>query len=326
MNRISLNHITELDKNEIFVFGSNLEGLHGSGAALLAYRKWGAIWGQGAGLQGQTYAIPTMHGGVDVIRPYVDEFILFAVEHPELTFMVTEIGCGIAGFSIEEVAPLFADTIGLNNVYLPERFHSLLIKILPCTMEKKIRELYKIRKRNSDDSSIKSLLHRRKQALDEQFTFTDENMAMLKRLDTVLRTSSLAVADKVEHIRREATEKIETDSFVEDFEMEAFIRANVDEYSDATPVDILEIIDAVWLGNNLYPLGTYPTEDQDRRLKKLDDDESRYITNTPLDKLNFCWTFQRLIEHSPYALVDILRINEFWNEVQIRYQNFVTIN
>ena len=70
--------ITELQPNEIFVFGSNLKGMHGGGAAYIAYRKFGAIMGQGVGLQGQSYAIPTMQGGVDTIKPYVDEFIEFA--------------------------------------------------------------------------------------------------------------------------------------------------------------------------------------------------------------------------------------------------------
>ena len=88
--------ITELAENEIFVFGSNLEGAHGGGAALLAYRKFGTIWGQGVGLQGQSYGIPTMHGGVDAIKPYVDEFIEFAKTRPDLTFLVTRVGCGIA--------------------------------------------------------------------------------------------------------------------------------------------------------------------------------------------------------------------------------------
>ena len=113
---------------EIFVFGSNLEGLHGGGAAYLAYRKWGAIWGQGVGLQGQTYGIPTMHGGPDAIRPYVDEFIKFAQVHPELKFLVTEIGCGIAGFTPEEIAPLFTEAIPIENIYLPERFWHILEK------------------------------------------------------------------------------------------------------------------------------------------------------------------------------------------------------
>lgn len=118
--------ITELKENEIFVFGSNLQGMHGGGAARLAYEKFGAIWGQGVGLQGQSYGIPTMHGGVDAIKPYVDEFIEFAKSHPELTFLVTRIGCGIAGFRDEEIAPLFKECIEMENVCLPRSFHSIL--------------------------------------------------------------------------------------------------------------------------------------------------------------------------------------------------------
>ena len=118
--------ITELKPNEIFVFGSNLAGAHGGGAARLAYNRFGAIWGQGVGLQGQSYGIPTMHGGVEAIKPYVDEFIRFAKEHPELKFLVTKIGCGIAGFTIEEIAPLFREAIDVENVILPEDFVEVL--------------------------------------------------------------------------------------------------------------------------------------------------------------------------------------------------------
>ena len=114
--------IKELKENEVFVFGSNLGGFHGGGAARVAMESFGAVWGQGVGLQGQSYAIPTMHGGVDVIKPYVDEFIAFAREHRELKFLVTPIGCGIAGFTVEEIAPLFADAIDDENIILPEDF------------------------------------------------------------------------------------------------------------------------------------------------------------------------------------------------------------
>lgn len=124
--RITSDRITELRPGEIFVFGSNLEGAHGGGAALLAWRKWGAKWGQGVGLQGQTYGIPTMHGGPEAIRPYVDKFIRFATDHPELHFLVTEIGCGIAGFTPEEIAPLFRDAVKVKNISLPERFWNVL--------------------------------------------------------------------------------------------------------------------------------------------------------------------------------------------------------
>lgn len=114
--------ITFLKDNDIFVFGSNLAGAHGGGAARLAYQRFGAVWGQGVGLQGQSYAIPTMQGGVETIKPYVDEFIGFARQHPEFRFLVTRIGCGIAGFEPEEIAPLFAEAIDLENVILPEDF------------------------------------------------------------------------------------------------------------------------------------------------------------------------------------------------------------
>ena len=112
--------ITELGPNDIFVFGSNLAGAHAGGAARLANQKFGAIWGQGVGLQGNSYAIPTMQGGIETIKPYVDEFIEFAKSHPELTFYVTKIGCGIAGFKEEDIAPLFKTAINIPNIRLPE--------------------------------------------------------------------------------------------------------------------------------------------------------------------------------------------------------------
>lgn len=129
MKRISPEFITQLADNEIFVFGSNLAGMHGGGAARVALMRFGAIMGQGVGLQGQSYAIPTMHGGVDVIKPYVDEFIDFAVQHPELKFLVTAIGCGIAGFTVDEIAPLFRRACTVENVYLPERFWDVLERL-----------------------------------------------------------------------------------------------------------------------------------------------------------------------------------------------------
>lgn len=121
-NEFTPDRISELKENEIFVFGSNLGGFHGGGAARIAVMKFGAVWGQGVGLQGQSYAIPTMQGGVETIKPYVDEFCQFALEHPELKFLVTRIGCGIAGFTSEDIAPLFVNAIELNNVVLPRDF------------------------------------------------------------------------------------------------------------------------------------------------------------------------------------------------------------
>ena len=106
--RVSPAVIEHLQPGEIFVFGSNLQGMHGGGAARAAYMKFGARMGCGVGLQGQSYAIPTMQGGVETIRPYVDDFIRFAQANRSLKFLVTRIGCGIAGFRDEEIAPLFA--------------------------------------------------------------------------------------------------------------------------------------------------------------------------------------------------------------------------
>lgn len=118
--------ITRLGENEVFVFGSNLAGMHAGGAARVAVDKFGAVWGQGVGMQGQSYAIPTMQGGVETIRPYVDEFIAYASQHPELKFLVTPIGCGIAGFTAREIAPLFAEALPLRNVILPRNFVEIL--------------------------------------------------------------------------------------------------------------------------------------------------------------------------------------------------------
>ncbi len=114
--------IRDLKANEIFVFGSNLAGMHGGGAARQAVRHFGAIMGQGEGLQGQSYAIPTMQGGVETIKPYTDAFLVFAQQHPELHFLVTRIGCGIAGFRVSQIAPLFAGALKMTNVSLPADF------------------------------------------------------------------------------------------------------------------------------------------------------------------------------------------------------------
>ena len=124
--RITPRWIDSLKENEIFVFGSNLAGMHGGGAARIARLHFGAVMGKGVGLQGQSYAIPTMQGGVETIRPYVDEFIIFAHQHPELHFLVTPIGCGIAGFEAEDIAPLFKKAKEMKNISLPESFWEVI--------------------------------------------------------------------------------------------------------------------------------------------------------------------------------------------------------
>jgi hypothetical protein len=125
--RITNPNITELKDNQIFVFGSNLSGKHGRGAAKTAL-SWGAKWGQAKGLQGKTYGIPTKDASVtrtlsiNEIAPFVDDFIEFAKNNKNLDFLVTEVGCGLAGINPKEIAPLFKDAKELENVWLPERF------------------------------------------------------------------------------------------------------------------------------------------------------------------------------------------------------------
>ena len=123
---VTPDYIDRLARGEVFVFGSNLQGMHGGGAARTARLKFGAVMGQGVGLQGQSYAIPTMQGGVETIKPYVDEFLAFARAHRELLFYVTRIGCGIAGFHDREIAPLIAEALTMENVVLPESFVDVL--------------------------------------------------------------------------------------------------------------------------------------------------------------------------------------------------------
>ena len=124
--RITPSFISTLKQNEIFVFGSNLQGIHAGGAARMARTNFGAVMGNGVGLQGQSYAIPTMQGGVETIKPYVDEFLAFASQHPELYFLVTPIGCGIAGFEPDDIAPLFEAAKNIENISLPEEFWEII--------------------------------------------------------------------------------------------------------------------------------------------------------------------------------------------------------
>ena len=124
-NRISPDLITQLKEGEVFVFGSNAQGLHFGGAARVAVNRFGALMGQGEGLQGQSYAIPTMEG-LESTRAAVRRFIDYARNHPELTFLVTPIGCGIAGHTPSDIAPMFHSALPLANIWLPESFWEVL--------------------------------------------------------------------------------------------------------------------------------------------------------------------------------------------------------
>lgn len=131
-SRTTADHITQLEPGQIFVFGSNIGGRHGKGAAKFAVQKFGAVYGQGVGLQGRSYGIPTVNASITAplslpkIAGYVSEFVEFARTRPDLTFLVTEIGCGLAGLTVKEIAPLFVDAMDVPNIWLPRRFWRVL--------------------------------------------------------------------------------------------------------------------------------------------------------------------------------------------------------
>jgi hypothetical protein len=130
-NRLTPNIIKELKENEIFVFGSNLSGIHGKGAAKFAL-KFGAEYGNPVGPQGQTYAIPTKNERIKTlpllkIEKYVKDFIEFAISNEDKIFLVTEIGCGLAGYNPSDIAPLFSMAVYVNNIHLPKSFWEVLL-------------------------------------------------------------------------------------------------------------------------------------------------------------------------------------------------------
>ena len=124
-SRVTPDKITRLASNEVFVFGSNEQGLHYGGAAKIAHEYFGAIMGVGVGLQGKSYAIPSM-GGLAAMGEYIQQFCEYAKAHPEKRFLVTPIGCGIAGLQPYEVAPLFAECKDIGNITLPQSFWNVL--------------------------------------------------------------------------------------------------------------------------------------------------------------------------------------------------------
>lgn len=133
INRITSDSITSLQHNEIFVFGSNAEGRHGKGAALFAKTNCGAIQGQARGLQGQSYAIVTKKNWrieksstLEEIGEETDAFIQFAIDHPELLFKVSKLGCSLAGYTVEEIAPLFENARRVINIHLPVEFWDVI--------------------------------------------------------------------------------------------------------------------------------------------------------------------------------------------------------
>lgn len=127
MRMVARDNIKQLAENEVFVFGSNRAGRHSKGAALLAFRKFGARMGQADGLMGRSYGIPTKDRHLRTlplaaIECQVGKFLRFAEKNPQLTFLVTQIGCGLAGYQPKDIAPLFLAHEIPANVALPQAF------------------------------------------------------------------------------------------------------------------------------------------------------------------------------------------------------------
>lgn len=121
--------INELADNEVFVFGSNLRGAHGSGAARIAYINFGAAYGTGVGHTGQCYAIPTKDAKIEtlpliMIAPFVGLFKDTAAINPKSKYLVTQIGCGLAGYSPKDIAPMFKNSP--KNCYFDEAWKDIL--------------------------------------------------------------------------------------------------------------------------------------------------------------------------------------------------------
>ena len=131
MKSHNLDYIKNLKKNEIFVFGSNMAGRHGLGAALTAMQLFGARYGVGRGLQGSSYALPTKDFEVntlslDEIEEEIRTFLIFANQRTDLTFLVSKVGCGLAGYNANQVAKLFANYVIPDNVILPLEFVNII--------------------------------------------------------------------------------------------------------------------------------------------------------------------------------------------------------
>lgn len=201
--RTSSPHITSLKENEIFVFGSNEAGIHGAGAAKQA-RKWGAIIGKGVGLQGNTYALPTKDKdlrtlSIDRIRKHVEVFTHFAKFNPNLKFQVTELGCGLAGYTPEEIGPLFAKAGMLKNVFLPESFleaqKNILLRVIEIgttRIQQRSMNLGNIKK------SIEDGIFKKPEGLKKAFCAHTAKILYTKILfDLVPKPSIIVVGDEV---------------------------------------------------------------------------------------------------------------------------------
>ena len=142
--------VESLKPGQVFVFGSNLIGCHSGGASLVAMQRFGAVWGQAEGPQGQCYAIPVDIRGEAVgnvsmyMKRHIDKFLAYAKAHPELLFLVIRVGCGNAGFNEEFMAPFFKEAMKMNNVSLPKSFVDILKKDKPEKKNSSIQRVFNL--------------------------------------------------------------------------------------------------------------------------------------------------------------------------------------
>ncbi|APX62400.1 A1S_2505 family phage non-structural protein [Acinetobacter schindleri] len=138
--------VKSLPENTVFVFGSNMAGLHAGGAARTALEHFGAVEGVGRGWSGQSYAIPTMNEHLQQmplsqIQHYIDDFKIYTKNHPKNNYFLTSVGCGIAGYKVEEIAPMFKGIS--HNVIFPQSFRPFVEKPLPKLNEKFLKTIFR---------------------------------------------------------------------------------------------------------------------------------------------------------------------------------------
>lgn len=138
--------VKSLPENTVFVFGSNMAGHHAGGAARTAQERFGALNGVGRGWSGQSFAIPTMNEHLQQmplsqIQHYIDDFKIYTKNHPKNIYFLTSIGCGIAGYTVEEIAPMFKGIS--HNVIFPQSFRPFVEKPLPKLNQKLLQTIYR---------------------------------------------------------------------------------------------------------------------------------------------------------------------------------------
>ncbi len=189
--KITPENIQELKANEIFVFGSNTKGIHGGGAALLAKNKFGAVIRVGEGITGQCYALPTKDENIETlpigeIHKSVEVLYQYVRDNTDKFFLITAVGCGLAGYTAKDIAPMFEPFVHLNNCSLPQSFVDVIFppkifgyKVMDSKMQCKGYQftMNKIHKTTGEIKACANGFHFCKRLVDcfEYYSFDPEN-------------------------------------------------------------------------------------------------------------------------------------------------------